>query len=110
MKRDRKAKNELDTETLRRFLETGGAEEACPVIYEDDKEENTMTKTLKVDGMMCEHCEMRVKKALEAVDGVVEAKADKDAKTAVVTLEKEVPFEVLKAAVEAQDYQVLGEA
>ena len=80
------------------------------MIYEDDKEENTMTKTLKVDGMMCEHCEMRVKKALEAVDGVVEAKADKDAKTAVVTLEKEVPFEVLKAAVEAQDYQVLGEA
>ena len=110
VKRDRKAKNELDTETLRRFLETGGAEEACPVIYEDDKEENTMTKTLKVDGMMCEHCEMRVKKALEAVDGVIEAKADKDAKTAVVTLEKEVPFEVLKAAVEAQDYQVLGEA
>ncbi len=73
-------------------------------------EDKTMTKTLKVNGMMCEHCEARVKKALEAVDGVKEAVADKDAKTATVTLEKDVAFEVLKAAVEAQDYEVVGEA
>ena len=73
-------------------------------------EDKTMTKTLKVNGMMCEHCEARVKKALEAVDGGKEAVADKDAKTATVTLEKDVAFEVLKAAVEAQDYEVVGEA
>jgi Cu2+-exporting ATPase len=86
------------------------------VTYEEETaedtvmEDKTMTKTLKVNGMMCEHCEARVKKALEAVDGVKEAVADKDAKTATVTLEKDVAFEVLKAAVEAQDYEVVGEA
>ena len=67
-----------------------------------------MTKTLKVEGMMCEHCEARVKKALEAVDGVESAAADHSAGTAVVTLSGEVADEVLKQAVEAQDYQVTG--
>ncbi len=72
------------------------------------KEEKTMTKTLKVQGMMCGHCEARVKKALEAVPGVESAVADHTAGTAVVTLNAPVADEALKAAVEAQDYQVLG--
>ncbi len=67
-----------------------------------------MTKTLKVEGMMCEHCEARVKKALEAVPGVESAAADHNAGTAVVTLKAEVEDEALRSAVEAQDYKVLG--
>ena len=67
-----------------------------------------MTKTLKIEGMMCEHCEARVRKALEAVDGVESAKADRNTKTAVVTLSREVADDVLAAAVTAQDYEVLG--
>ena len=67
-----------------------------------------MTKTLKVEGMMCEHCEARVKKALEAVPGVESAAADHNAGTAVVTLKAEGEDEALRSAVEAQDYRVLG--
>ncbi len=67
-----------------------------------------MVKTLNVEGMMCEHCEARVKKTLEAIDGVESAVASHTAGTAVVTLTKDVADEVLKAAVEAQDYPVLG--
>ena len=67
-----------------------------------------MTKTLKVTGMMCAHCEARVKKALEAVPGVESAVADHTAGTAVVTMSAPVADEALKAAVEAQDYKVLG--
>ena len=72
------------------------------------KEGKPMTKTLKVEGMMCAHCEARVKKALEAVPGVESAAADHSAGTAVVTLKEAVADEALKAAVEAQDYRVLG--
>ena len=72
------------------------------------KEEPKMTKTLKVEGMMCPHCEARVKKALEAIDGVEEAVASHEAGTAVVTLSKDVADDTLKSAVEAQDYPVLG--
>ena len=78
------------------------------VAAETIKEEKTMTKTLKVEGMMCPHCEARVKKALEAVPGVAGAVADHDKGTAVVTLAAPVEDEVLRAAVEAQDYKVLG--
>ena len=67
-----------------------------------------MTKTLKVEGMMCQHCEARVKKALEAVDGVESAVADHTAGTAVVTLKADVADDILAKAVEAQDYKVLG--
>ena len=56
--------------------------------------------------MMCSHCEARVKKALEAVDGVAEAKVSHEAGTAVVTLSKDVANDTLKQAVEAQDYPV----
>ena len=71
-------------------------------------EEKTMTKTLKIEGMMCGHCEARVKKALEAVAGVESAVADHNANTAVVTLNAEVADDVLRKAVEDQDYKVLG--
>ena len=67
-----------------------------------------MTKTMKIEGMMCPHCEARVKKALEAINGVTEAVPSHESNTAVVTLSKDVTNEVLKAAVEAQDYPVLG--
>ena len=66
-----------------------------------------MSKTLKIEGMMCKHCEARVKKALEAVPGVESAVVSHEAGTAVVT--GSADFETLKAAVEAQDYTVLGE-
>ena len=72
------------------------------------EEGRIMTKTLQVEGMMCEHCEARVKKVLEALEGVTEAVADHTAGTAVVTLSGEVSDEALKSAVEAQDYKVLG--
>ena len=78
------------------------------VQAETIKEEKTMKKTLKVEGMMCMHCEARVKKALEAVPGVESAVADHTAGTAVVTLSAPVADEALRAAVEAQDYKVLG--
>ena len=74
----------------------------------DIKEETEMTKTLKVEGMMCGHCEARVKKALEAIEGVESAVADHTAGTAVVTLTSEVSDDVLRKAVEDQDYRVLG--
>ena len=71
-------------------------------------EEKTMTKTLKVEGMMCEHCEAHVKKALEALAGVEKAVADHNAGTAVVTLSADVADDVLKKAVEDQDYKVVS--
>lgn len=67
-----------------------------------------MTKTLKVEGMMCPHCEARVKKALESIPGVESAVADHTKGTAIVTLGMPVADDVLREAVEAQDYRVLG--
>ncbi len=77
-------------------------------IHKPDKEETAMTTTLKIEGMMCPHCEARVKKALEALDGVESAVVSHEAGTAVVT--GSADFETMKAAVEAQDYKVLGQA
>lgn len=71
-------------------------------------EDHTMKKTLKVEGMMCGHCEARVKKALEALPEVDEAVVSHEADTAIVTLNAEVADDVLKNAVEAQDYKVTG--
>ena len=70
--------------------------------------DHTMKKTLKVEGMMCGHCEARVKKALEALPEVDEAVVSHEAGTAIVTLNAEVADDVLKNAVEAQDYKVTG--
>lgn len=74
------------------------------------KKENTkMQKTLKIEGMMCPHCEATVKKTLEEIPGVIQAEASHKDGTAVVTLEKDVAFDVLKNAVENQGYNVIGE-
>lgn len=65
-----------------------------------------MTKTLKIEGMMCGHCEMHVKKALEALDGVTNAEVSHKTGTAVITLVKDVSNDVLKQAVAEQGYEV----
>ena len=74
----------------------------------EKKEVIIMTKTMNIEGMMCGHCEARVKKALEAVEGVSEAVVSHENGTAVVTLTAEVADDVLKNAVEEQDYKVTG--
>ena len=66
-----------------------------------------MTKTVKIEGMMCPHCEAHVKKALEEIPGVVSAVASHTAGTATVTLSADVDAAVLRAAVEAQGYKTL---
>ena len=73
----------------------------------EEKEEEKMKKTMKIEGMMCGHCEARVKKCLEALPEVEEAVVSHEAGTAVVTLSGEVTDEVLKKTVEDQDYKVL---
>ena len=73
-----------------------------------DKEEHPMTKTMKIEGMMCPHCEARVKKALEALEAVASAEVSHVSGTAVVTLAAPVGNDVLKDAVVAQGYEVLG--
>ncbi len=70
------------------------------------KETKTMEKTLKIEGMMCGHCEMHTKKALEALDGVKKAEVSHKSGTAVVTLEKDISDDVLKKAVTDEGYQV----
>ena len=70
------------------------------------KEIKTMEKTMKIEGMMCGHCEATVKKALEAVEGVTSAQVSHESGTAVVTLSKAVDDAALRAAVEAKDYRV----
>ena len=113
---DKKVKNEISASDLQRFLgqETSlSGDEPKERAASQDKEqteETNMQKTLKVEGMMCMHCEATVKKALEAIDGVSEAVASHEAGTAIVTLTKDVPYEVLKKAVEDKDYQVVGVA
>lgn len=71
------------------------------------KEIKTMEKTMKISGMMCSHCEARVKSSLEAVDGVLSVDASSKNGTAVIKLAKDVPFEVLKETVEKQGYTVI---
>ena len=77
-----------------------------PIPLDIPKEEPTMEKTMKIEGMMCTHCEARVKKALEALAQVESAQVSHEAGTAVVTLSGEVANDVLKKAVEDQDYPV----
>ena len=71
-----------------------------------EKETKTMEKTLKIEGMMCGHCEMHTKKALEAIDGVTKADVSHKTGTAIVTLEKDISDDILKQAVADQGYQV----
>ena len=74
------------------------------------RKENLMTKTMEIKGMMCPHCEATVKKALEAVEGVTAAEVSHEKGTAVVSMDAEVASDVLKAAVEAKDYEVVSVA
>ena len=85
-------KNNIQTETVKTI----------------EKENVQMEKTIKIEGMMCPHCEATVKKTLEELDGVIQAEASHVKGTAVVTLEKDVPFETLKKAVEDKGYTVIG--
>ncbi len=85
-----------------------GREELPDSASQEKKEESAMTKTMKIEGMMCGHCEARVKKCLEALPQVDEAAVSHEAGTAVLTLNAEVADDVLKKTVEDQDYQVLG--
>lgn len=85
-------KNNIQTETVKTI----------------EKENVQMEKTIKIEGMMCPHCEATVKKTLEELDGVIQAEASHEKGTAVVTLEKDVPVETLKKAVEDKGYTVIG--
>ncbi len=76
------------------------------MIITAEKETRNMKKTLKIEGMMCEHCEMHTKKALEALDGVASAEVSHKTGSAVVTLEKEISNDVIKQAVADQGYIV----
>lgn len=87
-------------------LNTFSMHDASKDIKRKKKEKKTMKKTLEITGMMCGHCEMAVKKALEAVDGVESADVSHEKGTAVVTLSKEVSNDVLKKTVEDKDYTV----
>ena len=91
-----------------RFSKSGAVTApADDTIKTTGKETTAMTKTLKIEGMMCGHCEAHVKGALESLDGVTEAQVSHETGTAVVTLSHEVADDTLKAAVEAQGYKVL---
>ena len=73
----------------------------------NESEDKEMKKEMKIEGMMCGHCEARVKKTLESIAGVTEACVSHEKGTAVITLSEEVPEETLRKAVEDQDYKVL---
>ena len=77
-------------------------------VKSNKKEEETMEKTMKIEGMMCQHCEATVKKALEGLDGVRGAKVSHEAGTAVVDMDSNVTDDVLKKTVEDKDYKVLS--
>ena len=93
---------------LNLFNPRDGKKDKHPHIKKQKQEERiTMEKTMKIEGMMCGHCEARVKKALEALPEVQEAAVSHEAGTAVVTLAAEADEAALRKAVEDQDYKVL---
>ena len=87
-------------------MHDAGKDKKIKAKADHKKEETTMTKTMKIEGMMCGHCEATVKKTLEAIAGVEAAEVSHEAGTAVVTLATDVANDVLKNAVEAKDYKV----
>lgn len=98
-----------DKKIRRKAAAPAGAVVAAAEINTETKKENkTMTKTMKIEGMMCGHCEAAVKKALEALDGVASAEVSHEKGTAVVTLDKDVDNAVLTKAVEDKDYKVVS--
>ncbi|MCR4902808.1 MAG: metal-transporting ATPase, partial [Butyrivibrio sp.] len=100
--KDKHLKNAVKTNENGKLLDDDQAENK--IIMEDNK----MNKTISIEGMMCEHCEASVKKALEALDGVSEAKVSHKDGCAIVSLSGDVADSVLKEAVEAKDYKVTG--
>ena len=78
------------------------------IKYKSKKDDNAMTKTMKIDGMMCSHCEGRVKQSLEGLAQVSQAEVSHEKGTAVVTLTAEVSNDVLKKTVEDQGYNVIS--
>ena len=99
-----------DRKRKKKTRETAGITVSDKVVSDEkeseNKEETKMTKTMKIEGMMCGHCEAAVKKALEALDQVDTAEVSHEAGTAVVTLNAEISDDVLKKAVEEKDYKV----
>lgn len=79
-----------------------------PVIEKENGKDKKMKKTMKIEGMMCCHCEATVKKALEALDGVTSAEVSHENGTAVLELSRDVPDDLLKKTVEEKDYKVTG--
>ncbi len=105
--KDKKRRKKGNTAgTVSRSANTGNTTAAQP--EEKEKESKDMEKTMEIKGMMCGHCEARVKKALEALPEVAEATVSHEAGTAVVKLSAAVADDVLKKAVEDQDYEVTG--
>ncbi len=108
-KNDKENKNYADDTIKEKNWETANVSDADnKEKNEERKEVNIMKKTMKINGMMCGHCEARVKKALEALTEVEQADVSHEAGTAVVTLKSEVSDDVLKNAVEEQDYEVVS--
>ena len=105
----KKSNNNIIDESLKGSSEVAGSEGSSNKA-EVEKEEVIMSKTMKIEGMMCGHCEATVKKALEAIEGVSEAVVSHEKGTAEVYLSTEVSDDVLKKAVEDKDYTVVSVA
>ena len=101
------SKKDKSLKRNRQIQKTEHKEQATILSYKN-KEELKMEKTMKIEGMMCGHCEATVKKCLEALPEVTEAKVSHEAGTAVVTLSGEISEEILKKTVEEKDYKVLS--
>lgn len=98
--KDRKIKNTFSVDKVEEINDN--------VKQNGTREEKNMTKTMKINGMMCGHCEARVKKTLEALEQVTEAVVSHEAGTAVVTLNAEITNDELKKVIEDQDYEVVS--
>ena len=98
---------DVDNNAMKSAVEEAGYK-VLSITGEEKKEKTAMTKTMKIEGMMCPHCEAHTKKALEAIDGVESAVASHTEGTAVVTMSKDVDNAALTAAVEEAGYKVLS--
>ena len=106
---DAGAGNGSDAKNKTSSSQAASADTDAPVNNsKNESEEKLMQKTMKIEGMMCSHCEAAVRKALEALDGVDSAEVSHEAGTAVVSMSAEVADTVLKEAVEAKEYKVTG--
>lgn len=105
---DQKKENQKEEQQKEGSWKQTKEQESQTIVNQKNMEEQVMKKTMKIEGMMCGHCEARVKKCLEALTEVSEAVVSHEAGTAVLTLQGEIADEVLKKAVEDQDYTVLA--